>query len=182
MASVHHINPSANMRPQPIAVPHTLNEAGAEVCLIVAKNRKAYTEMIAAGSVPRCVRKVLDVAKLRAQFHTFESRRKLVNSYDLFVCDRRVAALMPSLLGREFFKKKKTPVPIKVTGGAAGPEIARAASATYVRLRIGNATTVKAAKLSWPQPHIVDNVLAVAQGIAELTNLGKTEKGPWHNI
>ena len=38
---------------------------------------------------------------------TYEDKRKLVASYDLFLVDRRVLTFMPKLLGKAFFKRKR---------------------------------------------------------------------------
>lgn len=89
-------------------MPHPVFDKEAdEICLIVARNREFYREMLRDGKLPSAVKKVLDVQKLRTMYHQFEARRKLVHSYDLFLVDNRVLHLMPSLLGRDFFNKKK---------------------------------------------------------------------------
>ena len=89
-------------------MPHPVfDKESDEICLIVARNREFYREMLRDGKLPSAVKKVLDVQKLRTVYHQFEARRKLVHSYDLFLVDNRVLHLMPSLLGRDFFNKKK---------------------------------------------------------------------------
>lgn len=78
-----------------------------EACLIVKADHKHYRELLREGKLPSQIKKVLDVKKLRGVYRQYESRRKLVHSYDLFLVDKRVVDQMPSLLGREFFSKKK---------------------------------------------------------------------------
>jgi ribosome biogenesis protein UTP30 len=50
---------------------------------------------------------VLGVSKLRSNYKTYEARRKLFKSFDLFLADRRVLLLLPALLGKPFYEKKK---------------------------------------------------------------------------
>ena len=89
-------------------MPHpVLDLESCEVCLIVKADHRHYRELARDGKLPKQVKKVLDVQKLRGEFRQYEARRKLVHSYDLFLVDRRVMDKMPSLLGRDFFNKKK---------------------------------------------------------------------------
>ena len=50
------------------------------------------------------ITKVIGISKLKAKYKQFEARRKLRESYDLFVVDDRVVQMMPQLLGKTFFK------------------------------------------------------------------------------
>ena len=51
--------------------------------------------------------KVIGVSKLKKTYGTYEVRRKLIASYDLFFADEKIKALLPPLLGKEFFERKK---------------------------------------------------------------------------
>ena len=55
--------------------------------------------------------KVISLTKLKKRFATYESRRKLVASYDLFFADEKIKALLPPLIGTEFFARKKYAAP-----------------------------------------------------------------------
>lgn len=45
--------------------------------------------------------------KLGTDYRSFEAKRKLSTSYDVFLCDKRVYDRLPTLLGKKFFEKKK---------------------------------------------------------------------------
>jgi ribosome biogenesis protein UTP30 len=47
------------------------------------------------------------VSKLKARYKPFEAKRQLCASYDLFLADERVLPLLPPILGKTFFMKKK---------------------------------------------------------------------------
>lgn len=163
--------------PHSLLLPAEDDGAATDACLIVKSERDQFKEMAATGELPRAIKKVLDPAKLRANYARFEARRKLVASFDVFLVDERIEGLVPGLLGREIFKKKKLPAPVCVTGPGAKENIERALARTYLRMKIGPTATVRAAKLSFPQQSIVDNVLAVARAIANLQNVGKLRRG-----
>lgn len=90
---------------------------GAEVCLIVKDHKgegheqykgrlanhvaDARTDADGGGCL---ITKVIGISKLKAKYKQFEARRKLRDSYDLFVVDDRVVQMMPQLLGKTFFK------------------------------------------------------------------------------
>ena len=91
------------------AVPHSLYNEDNEGCLIIDGDKKKFKEYREQhkSEFPSVIKKILTTTKLSKEFKSFESRRKLVNSYDFFLVDKRVYHKMANLLGREFFKKKK---------------------------------------------------------------------------
>ena len=50
---------------------------------------------------------MLGISKLKANYYPFEAKRKLCDSYDLFMADDRIIPSLPKLIGKSFFKKKK---------------------------------------------------------------------------
>ncbi len=45
------------------------------------------------------VAKVIGLSKLKGKYEPFEAKRKLCNSYDLFVADDRAVPSLPKLIG-----------------------------------------------------------------------------------
>ena len=99
--------------PNPLLIPDKT-----EICLIVKDHqgeghkeaKKKVADMEACG-----VAKVLGISKLRNNYKPHEAKRQLCDSYDLFCADARVLPILPKLLGKSFFKKKKQPVPVDLT-------------------------------------------------------------------
>ena len=159
-------------------VPHPVfdMEEG-EVCLIVKEKHEEYREMARAGKLPPQVKKVLDLKKLRTVYHQFEARRKLANSYDLFLVDKFVRDQAMPLLGVEFFRRKKTPVAINAQKNGVAKRIDKAIRrCTYVRRDVGTTVTCKAAPTALDDAAVVDNVLTVATALAALPGIG------WPNV
>ena len=50
---------------------------------------------------------VISLTKLRKNYKSYESKRQLADLYDVFICDDRIYHLLPKLLGKAFFAKKK---------------------------------------------------------------------------
>ena len=60
---------------------------------------------------------MIAVSRLKAKFNTFESKRKLLAEYDLFLADERIITGLPVMLGKVFYKSTtKRPIPVDLTG------------------------------------------------------------------
>ena len=77
-------------------------------------------------------------------------RRKLCAQYDAFFSDDRILPMMPRLLGKVFFEKKKHPVPVRVSRvSALQHTLAKARDNTYLYLGWGPCTYVAEEAASW---------------------------------
>ena len=92
-------------KPHMIPIPHSLH-AESEICIIVKDPQKALKERLEAEPIDGVV-KIIGLTKLRDNYKTFEAKRNLCDSYDLFMADRRVLPMLPKLIGNSFFQKKK---------------------------------------------------------------------------
>ena len=90
----------------------------------------------------KAVNKVIGVSKLRAKYKPYEAKRQLCASYGMFLADARVITVLPKLLGKTFFLKKKQPIPVDMTKGDLKKEIARAIGSTYMHMNTGTCTYV----------------------------------------
>ena len=60
--------------------------------------------------------KVIGFDKLKRNFRQYKDKRALLKEYDGFLADLRVYKMLPELMGKEFYNRKKYPCPIKVHG------------------------------------------------------------------
>jgi ribosome biogenesis protein UTP30 len=93
----------------------------------------------------KAVNKVIGVSKLRAKYKPYEAKRQLCASYGMFLADARVVTVLPKLLGKTFFLKKKQPIPVDMTKSDLKKEIARAIGSTYMHTTSGTCTYVSLA-------------------------------------
>ncbi|KAJ0474225.1 putative ribosomal protein L1 [Helianthus annuus] len=110
--------PRAN--PNKIPLPHPIVSTNfSEICLIIDdRPTSKLTSAIAKKKIKEegiSVTKVLKLSKLRTDYKPFEAKRKLCDSYDMFFADKRVVTLLPKLLGKWFFKKKKLPLGVDLS-------------------------------------------------------------------
>lgn len=130
------------------------------------EGHKAAKEKVRAEGT-NSVAKVIGVSKLKGKYESYESKRQLCNSYDLFVADERVLPSLPKLLGKTFFKKKKQPVPVKLTGKDWAAQVRKACEATYLYLAGGSSLSVRVARSSQEEKECVENVMAVLETAVE---------------
>lgn len=78
-----------------------------EVCLFVKDPQREYKDLIHSLGLDHVITKVIGISKLRQKYKEYEAKRLLCNSYDLFLADDRVLPLLPKLLGKTFFAKKR---------------------------------------------------------------------------
>jgi len=107
----------SRVNPYKIPLPHSLLSQFSGQCLILdnrpnkALVTKAQAEdKIHSESIP--IAKVLTMSKLASDYRAFEAKRKLYDSYDLFFAEKSIVSLLPRLLGKQFFKKRKLSVPV----------------------------------------------------------------------
>lgn len=96
-------------------LPHALNPpTSTAVCLFVKDPQRTYKDLLPTLGVST-VHRIVGVSKLKGKFAAFEARRNLMDEYDLFLCDDRIAPLMPRLLGNKWLQRKsKVPVNVNV--------------------------------------------------------------------
>ncbi|KAK9094554.1 hypothetical protein Scep_026023 [Stephania cephalantha] len=172
------VNPHKIPLPHPLHEPHTHHQ----LCLIIDDRSKsaltsdAAKKKIDADNIP--VSKVLKLSKLKSDYKPFEAKRQLCGSYDLFLADKRVIPTLPKLLGKEFFKKKKIPVPVDLGRGNWREQVEGVCGSALVYLRTGSCSVVKVARVSSGREAIVENVVAAIEGAVD----GGVVPRKWANV
>lgn len=194
-----HIVDQARLKPGKIQIPYSLNSSlSVTICLITADPQRSFKDIIAHPSFPSSIgpriSRVLGLAKLKARYKSFESRRQLLAEYDVFLADSRIITFLPNLLGKIFYKSSKRPVPVnleppkafdpvskkrisgpktpKGTAAVAPPkefghEIQRALSSALVHLSPAATTSIRVGRASFSPEQLVENVEAVVNGMVE---------------
>ena len=166
------IPPKDRVNAYKVPLSHSLHSESSELCLIIDDRSKSgltkdnAMKKIKSEAIP--VSKVLKLSKLKSDYRPFESKRKLCDSYDMFLADRRVVPLLPRLLGKQFFKKKKIPVPVDLKHKNWKEQIEKACGSALLFLRTGTCSVARVAKASMGSDEIVENVVAAINGIVEI--------------
>jgi ribosome biogenesis protein UTP30 len=145
-------------KPIRLTLPHSLFQSdtqsqdddldSVDVCLIVKDDAKeGIKELI--DSLPRHkslsrIKKVLTLTSLRKKYGRFADRRELLARFDIFMADDRILPMLGRALGKNFFEKKKQPIPIRVTRTQQLPSLVDAClRGTFLFIRPGTCLSVK---------------------------------------
>lgn len=139
--------------PVKVPIPNSFRDAES-VCLIV-KDSKAVKQILGNTNI-----KIISTEKLKTKYKAYEARRKLCASFDLFLADDNIITMLPSLLGKEFFKKKKLPLPVRINKNLSS-KIERCIKSTVLLPVSGPCTSIKIATDQMTQEQIVENILSV---------------------
>lgn len=161
--------------PFSVPLPHPLYQLDGnhEVCLIIGDRpterhqmgKKSAKEQLEKEGLK--IAKVIPLSKLKTDYFSYEAKRKLCGSYDIFLADDRILGKLPKLLGKAFYKKKKHPIPVNLTRGQWKGQITAALHSTFWYLSGGTCSVLKVARVSQPREEIVENVEAVVEGVAQ---------------
>ncbi|KAF9574088.1 hypothetical protein EC968_007480 [Mortierella alpina] len=157
---------ASKAKPHRIPLKHSIVAPGAEVCLFVKDPQKEYKRLLEDKQI-KAVNKVIGVSKLRAKYKPYEAKRQLCASYGMFLADARVITVLPKLLGKSFFLKKKQPIPVDMTKGDLKKEIARAIGSTYMHMNSGTCTAIKVGLTSQSAAEITANIETAMPHIIE---------------
>ena len=97
-----------------IELPAPFN-AESRVCVFTKDPTRPFKDSLNKLQVP-CIAKVIGYDKLKRNFKQFKDKRALLKEYDGFLADLRIYKMLPECLGREFYRSKKYPCPIKMHG------------------------------------------------------------------
>ncbi|RPB00037.1 ribosomal protein L1 [Choiromyces venosus 120613-1] len=168
------VTDTKRLKPARIVLPHPLrNPQTTSICLIVKDPQRTHKDIIAATpALSAVVKKVVGVSKLRAKFKSFESRRLLAASYDLFLADERVVCMLPSILGKSFYgRSTKIPIPLSVSQEEGKKnlvsEVESCLKATYLHLNAAASSSVRVGLSNFTPEMVSENVAAVVQKVVE---------------
>ena len=110
-----------HLKPRKILLPHSLHDSSdISICLITPEPQRQFKDAIAHPSFPttlsKRITKVISTKKLEAKYRSFEAKRQLRDSYDLFLADDRIITYLAKILGKTFYKSTtKRPIPVSLS-------------------------------------------------------------------
>jgi ribosome biogenesis protein UTP30 len=160
------------VKPLRLPLPHPLmTTEGAEVALFVKDSKgeghKAAKARLAKFTARGGVNKVIGLSKLRTKYESHEAKRQLCGLFDIFLADERILPSLPKLIGKSFFRKRKTPIPVDITAASFPEQVKRAVEqSTFMAPPAGSCVTVRAARCGMGAAAAAENVLAVVAAAA----------------
>merc|ERR1711916_89955 len=175
-----HAPRAPRVNPYTIKIPHTMLDDDSDVYVIVKNPVSAYDEKIEDAAAELGVTStihVVDLEGLERVTYTFEAQRVLLASYDLFLGDKRILAMLGRKLGKKFFVKKKLPIGLDLSGSRLKASLATALSSTQLYLRKGVTVSVPIGFASWSAEKLAANAEAVIDAASSYI-----VPGGWDNI
>ncbi|XP_048763572.2 ribosomal L1 domain-containing protein 1-like [Ostrea edulis] len=158
-------------------LPHGLFTPDTDVCLFVKDIDKTSREFeltedhfrdLLMDKGVNCVRKVIPVKALKLEYKPYEAKRNLSNEFDIFLADERIARLLPSLLGKNFYGRKRNPIQVNLEVKNLKEEISKAVNNTRCVLKNkGSSSMVTIGHSEQTKDQIVENILKAVDQLAQ---------------
>lgn len=169
-----------------IVLPHAVVDEMTPVCLFVSdidRNERDYSitvdkyrEMLDQAAVRPHI-DIVPLKQLKLEYKEYESKRQLLAMYDVFLADARIIRLLPSHLGRHFFKRKRFPLQVNLTCSDLKKEMCRALSTSCCTLAgRGSSGQMTVGKLSQTTEQVTENILCC------IGKLASSLPGGWNNV
>ena len=115
------------------------------------------------------ITKITGISKLRTKFKPFEAKRALCASFDIFAADSSILPLLPKLLGKKFFEKKKQPIPVNLTGNPEeiAKELKQGIESTYFFRTGGSNTSICVGRTTQEATKVAENIEAVIRQLSK---------------
>ncbi|XP_075496648.1 uncharacterized protein LOC142533685 [Primulina tabacum] len=141
-------------------------------CLIIDGKRitsEGAHKILESQGIP--ISQVIKLSKLKSDYKSFDSKKKLYDSFDVFFAVKGVIPLLPKVLGRVFYnKKKKIPVPVDLrVNGDWKEEMEKAFASSLLCLSGGTCSAVRVGRWGvMERDDIVENVFQAVDGLIEI--------------
>jgi len=167
--------PSVEKKPRKIELCNPYN-SDKDVCLITKEPGKEVKQKLEEQGITT-INKVISLTKLRKEYKTYQLKRELFASHDIFLCDDRIYHFVVKTLGKEFFRRKKEPIPIRLTYKNWKNELDKALNCALLRVGHGPCSAVKIGSISkQSKKELIENAVRI------MTQVGEIIPGKWKNI
>ncbi|NXO95454.1 RL1D1 protein, partial [Certhia brachydactyla] len=156
-----------------IPLPHGIRPETTEVCLFTKdepnlsaeQTENLYKKLLLQNGI-RSVSRIISYKTLKKEYKMFEAKRRLLNSFDLFLSDDRIRRLLPSHLGKHFYEKKKAPLSVNLKAKDLAKELEKHIQGTVLPVNNkGCCYTTRIGHTGMKVEEILENIIAAAKVI-----------------
>ncbi|XP_072124941.1 ribosomal L1 domain-containing protein 1 isoform X2 [Mobula birostris] len=156
-----------------IILPHKIRSETKEICLFTKdepnmnadQTQKFYRKLLDKHGFKN-VTQVIPYKILKTEYKSFEAKRRLLSRFDLFLADDRIRRLLPSHVGKHFYKSKKVPLSVKLSSKNFAKELNKKIQGTILPINSkGSCYASQVAHTGMKLEEIVENVTAAVQTI-----------------
>ncbi|NXK63703.1 RL1D1 protein, partial [Sylvietta virens] len=167
-----------------IPLPHGIRPETSEVCLFTKdepnlsaeQTENLYKKLLLRNGI-RSISRIISYKTLKKEYKMFEAKRRLLNSFDLFLSDDRIRRLLPSHLGKHFYEKKKAPLSVNLKAKDLAKELEKHIQGTTLPVNNkGCCYTTRIGHTGMKVDEILENIIAAAKVI------GNKLPKKWKNV
>jgi len=137
---------------------------------------EAFKERLAEANITY-IKTIIPLAKLKKEYSTYELKKKLCNSYDMFLIDGKISGHVAGSVLRKAFQKRNKLIPVTVSNQNLQKTIEAALHKTrYLQPVIPQLISIAVGNIKMKATDVASNIVAVLEQL-------KTEYiGGWLNI
>ncbi|NXT66260.1 RL1D1 protein, partial [Chaetops frenatus] len=156
-----------------IPLPHGTRPETTDVCLFTKdepnlsaeQTENLYKKLLLRNGI-RSISRIISYKTLKKEYKMFEAKRRLLNSFDLFLSDDRIRRLLPSHLGKHFYEKKKAPLSVNLKAKDLAKELEKHIQGTTLPVNNkGCCYTTRIGHTGMKVDEIVENIIAATKVI-----------------
>ncbi|KAF6733714.1 Ribosomal L1 domain-containing protein 1 [Oryzias melastigma] len=165
-----------------IPLPHGQRTDTDEICLFTKdepnmtpeQTQRFYKKLLEERGV-KGISEVIPYKMLKAEYKPFEAKRRLLGNFDVFLSDDRIRRLLPSQLGKEFYKRKREPLCVDLQSKHLARDVQRLIQGTKLNVtNKGSCCLTHVGHSSMTADEVTENVQAAFQTVLEKIRM----KGP----
>jgi len=168
--------PATQIKPTLVPLPHPCHDISGEVCFISSQPGKDLKKSFQEKGITN-VHKVISLTKLRKEYKTYTLKRQLIAAYDVFLCEEKIYNFVCKSLGKECYKHKKEPIPVRMRYSDIKKEVDKCISSSLLRIGHGPNSSLLVGNIEQHKEKQVMENLVHAMRI-----VGKKMPGKWDNI
>ncbi|KAM6155926.1 ribosomal L1 domain-containing protein 1 [Rhynchocyon petersi] len=156
-------------------LPHNIRSEFKEICLFTKdepnvtpeKTEHFYRDLLNKHKI-KTISQIIPLQTLKKEYKPYEAKLRLLGSFDLFLTDARIRRLLPSVLGKHFYLRKKIPICVNLLAKDLSKEINSCVGGTVLNIsKSGSCSTIRVGHTGMKTQHLVENVVAVTKRLAE---------------
>ncbi|NXU61990.1 RL1D1 protein, partial [Horornis vulcanius] len=158
-----------------IPLPHGIRPETTEVCLFTKdepnlsaeQTENLYKKLLLRNGI-RSISRIISYKTLKKEYKMFEAKRRLLNSFDLFLSDDRIRRLLPSHLGKHFYERKKAPLSVNLKAKDLAKELEKHIQGTILPVNNkGCCYTTCIGHTGMKVDEILENIIEAAKVIGD---------------
>ncbi|XP_019395689.1 PREDICTED: ribosomal L1 domain-containing protein 1 [Crocodylus porosus] len=168
-----------------IPLPHVIRPETSEICLFTKdepelsaeQTENLYKKLLQQNGITN-ISQIISYKTLTQEYKPYEAKRRLLNKFDLFLSDDRIRRLLPSHLGKVFYRNKRTPLSVNLKAKDLAREINKYIRGTILPVtNKGCCYTARIGHTGMGAEELLENIVAAVGVIADkLPKKGKNIK------